>query len=322
MLGITRLCDSPFLGLLNMDVTLIIKEDAGEGDQSAKKLTRMLEDAGHTVNTCHRKDDWARALDAQPDVVLIGGGDGTVGKVARRLLGTGIPFSILPLGTANNVATQLGLDRSPESIIEGLAEARRVPFDVGQAAGPWGTWHFIEAVGLGPFARTMAMVKRLEGDAIKEPSSRKKILNRDLGLLGSAVLDSPLDHLCVDLDDRRHDDAFLMFEVLNIGLIGPNVRLSPDADTADGLFDVVLASDADRPGLHRYLAARTDGDDATVSLPIHRVREIRVSVEGTRIHIDDELWPPEEEAPPAASTSFEVHLTMLPGALSVLLPQE
>ena len=43
------------------------------------------------------------------DLVIAGGGDGTVGEVATGLVGTGVPLGILPLGTFNNIAHSLGL---------------------------------------------------------------------------------------------------------------------------------------------------------------------------------------------------------------------
>jgi len=41
------------------------------------------------------------------DIVAVAGGDGPVGKVARRLIGSPTPIAILPLGTANNIANTL-----------------------------------------------------------------------------------------------------------------------------------------------------------------------------------------------------------------------
>jgi diacylglycerol kinase family enzyme len=53
-------------------------------------------------------------------LVLAAGGDGTVGKVAHELIDSGIPLSVLPLGTANNLARTLGFIGSPREIIAGL----------------------------------------------------------------------------------------------------------------------------------------------------------------------------------------------------------
>ena len=48
------------------------------------------------------------------------GGDGTVGRVTRRMVGRGVPITVLPSGTANNIARSLGLIERPfEELIRG-----------------------------------------------------------------------------------------------------------------------------------------------------------------------------------------------------------
>jgi diacylglycerol kinase (ATP) len=85
---------------------------------------------------------------------VISGGDGTVGKVATLLIGNRTPIAILPMGTANNIATTLGLtNRSVPDLIKGWTNARPVNFDAGLAKGPWGSQHFIEGFGIGLFCR-------------------------------------------------------------------------------------------------------------------------------------------------------------------------
>jgi diacylglycerol kinase (ATP) len=53
-----------------------------------------------------------RALEERPDVVIAGGGDGTIRVVASELCGTQVPMGVLPLGTGNLLARNLGLEPS------------------------------------------------------------------------------------------------------------------------------------------------------------------------------------------------------------------
>jgi len=77
-----------------------------------------LANAGHhAIYESTRKSDYKKALKKPTDLVLAAGGDGTVGKVAHELIDSGIPLSVLPLGTANNLARSLGFIGSPEEII-------------------------------------------------------------------------------------------------------------------------------------------------------------------------------------------------------------
>ena len=97
------------------------------------------------------------------------GGDGTVAKVARRLVKSRskIPMSVLPLGTANNVARTLGFDISAEAVIAGLKKGKTSSFDVGIARGPWGKRYFFEGAGAGLFADYLSAPRKEKEKATK-----------------------------------------------------------------------------------------------------------------------------------------------------------
>ncbi len=57
----------------------------------------------------------ARLKGADYDLVLVGGGDGTLNEVANGLVGCGIPLAFLPLGTANVMALEMGIPIHVES---------------------------------------------------------------------------------------------------------------------------------------------------------------------------------------------------------------
>ncbi|TMA83666.1 MAG: hypothetical protein E6J74_35775 [Deltaproteobacteria bacterium] len=147
-----------------MRVTLIHNPDAGDGDQpSGDEILSLMRSAGYSaVYQSSKEPGWEKALEEPADIVAVAGGDGTVGKVAKRLIGKHTPIAILPLGTANNIATSLNLIDPPiEHLIAGWAIARRMKYDVGIASGPWGSTCFIEGLGVGLFGDTMS---RLDSD--------------------------------------------------------------------------------------------------------------------------------------------------------------
>ena len=76
-----------------------------------------------------------RALDAGATVVVAGGGDGTVSTVAGALLDTGVPLGVLPLGTLNHFAKDLGLPVDLEQAVSVIGNGRRVRVDVGEVNG-------------------------------------------------------------------------------------------------------------------------------------------------------------------------------------------
>ncbi len=77
----------------------------------------------------------ATAISSKPDVILIGGGDGTVSTAARLLGGTGIAMGVLPMGTFNLAARDLGVPLEMESAARFLAKAEVLPIDVLDVSG-------------------------------------------------------------------------------------------------------------------------------------------------------------------------------------------
>jgi diacylglycerol kinase (ATP) len=133
---------------------------AGRGKHAKQDLMAALANAGHhAIYQSTQESDYKKALKKPTDLVLAAGGDGTVGKVGRELIDSGIPLSVLPLGTANNLARSLGFIASPEEIITGLEGGKRRAFDVGLARGPWGKRHFFESAGVASSRIIFAMLR-------------------------------------------------------------------------------------------------------------------------------------------------------------------
>ncbi len=162
-----------------MRITLIHNPEAGSDDQpSADELVRLVRQAGHSVMYQSSKHaDWQRSLDEPTDLVAVAGGDGAVGLVTKRLVGKRVPLTILPMGTANNIAATFNLkDRPLDQLIAGWSNARRRKFDVGAAIGPWGSSFFIEGVGVGAFTDTMSRLDaRRNADLAHHEDSDKKL---------------------------------------------------------------------------------------------------------------------------------------------------
>jgi diacylglycerol kinase (ATP) len=95
------------------------------------------------------------------DTVFVCGGDGTVHEVLQALVGTDVALGVVPMGTANALASNLGLSRSPEKAIRALlrADAVRVPvgrisFTDSDGSPQWR--YFTVAAGIGADALLMA----------------------------------------------------------------------------------------------------------------------------------------------------------------------
>jgi diacylglycerol kinase (ATP) len=95
------------------------------------------------------------------DSVIVCGGDGTVHEVMQCLVGTSIALGVVPMGTANALASNLGMAKNPDKAIRSLLTARPVQVPVGRISyrNGDGTDHwryFTVAAGVGADALLMA----------------------------------------------------------------------------------------------------------------------------------------------------------------------
>lgn len=297
-----------------MRVTLIHNPGAGRTDHRGKdELVALVEGAGHAVRYQSSKDDdWEEALDEPADLVVAAGGDGTVGRVARRMVGRNVPISALPAGTANNIARTLGLvDRSPEELARGWAEARRVKLDVGTVTGPWGRRSFVEGVGVGLFALLLARTdEKPPSKRPKKPKGRHagKVVDGALRRLSECAEDCDVLEIAARLDGKDISGRYLMLEAVNLAYVGPSLFLAPDADPGDGLLEVVMAGEDERPRLIEYMDKWQDNPERLAVLPTLRGSKLEIEWTGVPLHIDDKLRPKKSAGPDEIAGRVEVRL--------------
>jgi diacylglycerol kinase (ATP) len=279
-------------------ITLI--HNPGAGDQRGRDsegLVKLLETEGHDVGLQSADDDdWKTALDSRADLVVVAGGDGTVTRVAKAMTGRGIPMTVLPAGTANNISRSLGLVERPwEELIRAWPQARRVKLDIGVAKGPWGERFFVEGVGVGLFARLLG-----SKDVGRKPphnANAEERVTHALDVLKRRALDCAPMALEATLDGRDVSGRYVLFEALNILYVGPNLFLAPDSQPGDGSFDLVLVREAERDRLANYLAAWQENRERLSVLPSHQGKHLQLQWTGFEMHIDDELWPGKSRKP-------------------------
>ncbi len=302
-----------------MRVTLMHNPKAGDAEHGRKQLMAALAEAGHHATYQSTKErGFKKALKEPTDLVLAAGGDGTIAKVACRLVDSGIPLSVLPLGTANNLARALGFVASPEEIIARLDGGKKRTFDVGLAYGPWGKRYFFEGAGGGLLADYVRAAKKEQKRNRKvEKLSKEQEMARHSALLRRMLHDYPARQWKIEIDGKDISGRYVLWEAMNIRSVGPALHLAPRAVTKDGQFDFVCARQADYALLLEHLDARVAGKKSKSPLPARRFHELRVVWKGSTLHLDDKLWPEKKQS---EKSSNEIKITVKPSALIILQP--
>ena len=120
---------------------LVVNPIAGRGraEDHAEELARGLEALETEVEifrTGARGDAAAKVMELAPevDLVVVVGGDGTLGEVLSELPAE-IPVALLPMGTANVMAWDLGLPRRVPALLRAIAARRTVNLDTARVNG-------------------------------------------------------------------------------------------------------------------------------------------------------------------------------------------
>src|SRR5687767_6144239 len=132
-----------------VNVWILCNEGAGRSF-SAEDVRHLVRRAGHTVvGVAKEYDAETQLADRHIDLVVAAGGDGTVATVAGIALKTGAALAILPLGTANNIATSLGVEGAVSDLIASWTNGRRRSLDLGVARAASKEWLMVEGAGGG-----------------------------------------------------------------------------------------------------------------------------------------------------------------------------
>ena len=284
---------------------LIVNEHSRSGRDQGAEAERALSAAGLAVRrarTGRREDASERIREARNavDLVVVGGGDGTINALAPGLIDTGLPLGILPLGTANDLARTLGLPLDLDGAVGVIVAGRSRRIDLGEVNGH--PFFNVASLGLG-----VDLTHALTSDA-----------KRRWGPLGYAVAGLRVlrrlrpFRVEIAIGDDRHRSRTVHLAVGNGRHYGGGMTVSEEASIDDGRLDVYSLEVESVWGLLRLLPALRSGRTRNwTEIRTLAGQEIRVTSRRRRsVNADGEIV-----------TRTHAHFRVLHGALAVFAPE-
>ncbi|MFE6234573.1 diacylglycerol/lipid kinase family protein [Cellulosimicrobium sp. NPDC057862] len=204
-----------------------------------------------------------QAVDDGAEVVFVSGGDGTVRACIEGLVGTDAALAILPGGTGNLLATNLGIPARPEDGIRLALERGRRQIDVGEVDGQV----FAVMAGMG-----------LDAAMMEDAPTALKAKAGVLAYVVSAVKHLADDemNLEVTVDGRTRRRRARTVLVGNVGRLQAGTNILPDAEPDNGQLEVAIVAPRNLKHWVQLLWGVVRGKSRVPSREVVRGREITV----------------------------------------------
>ncbi len=288
-------------------VVVIVNAGSGTGHDDAlvARLKGLFEAAGTIadVQPARGAEIAARAeaaRQARPDVIVAAGGDGTVSAIAATLVDSEIALGVLPLGTLNHFARDLGMPLDLEAAVRAIADGIVARVDVGEVNGrtfvnnsslglypdmvrererrqkrlgrgkwPSLVWATLAALRRYPF---LSVRLRVDGSERQRRTPFVFIGNNEYTMEGFAVGEREhLDRGSLSLYCAQRPGRMRLVQLAFRALFG---RLRQARD-----FEALLAADIVVESGHRRLRVATDGEVTLMQPPLHyRIRPASLKV--------------------------------------------
>lgn len=265
-------------------LALLVKPAAYKKKSHRRAIEQLHKSGAHIITAHTRESICAEVkllLANHNDLTVVAcGGDGTVHLLANSVFGLPVTLAVLPMGTGNDFARYLGIN----SVKRGL----RVLHDNSVAMLDMGTIvlddtsqrHFVGISSCGFDAQVNERANRYRG-----PQGTAKYIAALLGEIRQ------LTHLTVDLhsDGAVRQRQVTLLALGNTSSYGGGMKVCPQADAQDGLFDVIEVAAVTRRLLLRVFPRVFRGTHIThPAVTVFRTSQMRIAGATFPIYADGE----------------------------------
>ncbi|HKZ57584.1 MAG TPA: diacylglycerol kinase family protein [Thermodesulfovibrionales bacterium] len=224
------------------------------------------------------------AVKESPSLIIAAGGDGTFNEIVNGIAGSEIPMAILPLGTTNVLAKELGLPETVDDAMEIAVRGTPKTVSIGKISitchSSLVTRYFLLMAGIG-----------FDGEAVfRINETLKKISGKGSYIFSGFKTLSVFnpDKLILDIDGKIYTGYSVI--ISKVAKYGGNFKITPDAKLTDPFFYVCLFKGKGRLDILRYVTGIVAGKHLGFR-DVEYVRAKNIDVEGdAHIQIDGDYF--------------------------------
>jgi diacylglycerol kinase (ATP) len=287
------------------NIHFILNPAAGSGEPILSHINKVFCESGINWDISITQKDGdaakiAKSLIGKTDLIAVYGGDGSLTEVAGALYGSKMPMGIIPGGTANVIAKELGIPITTLAALELLKSdsLKIVKVDMGLV----NKQPFMIRINLGIMAEMIIQADRKLKDSLGQ-------IAYGVTAIQSLINTEPVNYNIL-IDGKKFNEKAVALTVTNFGGLGiKSFDLLPGISINDGLLDVILLNDSGFMSVLKVAGSTLLQNDSDV-LKHWKCREIIITMDKIVPYICDDL----------EKTAEKLHIKVVPRAMKIVVP--
>lgn len=253
----------------------------------------------YTEYAGHARELASEAVSLDVSMVVAVGGDGTMNECAGALVGSSTALGLIPLGSGNGLARDLGIPSHPQKAVQMLNNHQTKYLDCGVI----NQWKFFCTAGVG-------------FDAYVSEKFENQQIRGFLGYIRTSLL-AYINYQSKDFSIKTEEQPFkqkaFSVTLANACQFGNNAIIAPDADPSDGYLELCIVRDFPKQiGLPMVIRLFSGTINRSRYVQTRRIKEALIDCpEGSNIHLDGDVRKLDRN---------KLEVKIIPNAVQVAVP--